>query len=441
MKSVAFCTFGCRLNQYDTETIRTLLDEYGGWRSVSFRDTADVYVVNTCSVTARADATCRKAIRRIHAAQPDSAIVVTGCYAQRAPREIAELPGVRLIVGAADRGGIADKMNHMPEGGLEIAVSPIAEASEFVDVAITEMMEHSRAFVKVQEGCNESCSFCIVPQTRGVSRSRKADSVLAQVHQLLASGYVEIVLTGVHLGDYGLDLPGNRRMLTDLVRDILAIPEVQRFRLSSIEPASITDDLIALMAEHDKFARHFHIPLQSASDTVLSRMNRRYTAAQFSRLIQRISEAIPDCGIGVDVICGFPGESDRHFQETFDCLAELPITYLHSFTYSVRPGSEAEGYGDQIPGDIKKRRTRSLKRLMRDKQQVFRQRHVGKTLPVLLESSRRGERSQLAGWTDNYLRVELGEGEGDSAIEDVHITSIDGDRLFGKRLTIPRPPQ
>lgn len=435
MKSVAFCTFGCRLNQYDTETIRTLLDEYGGWRSVPFRETADVYVVNTCSVTARADATCRKAIRRIHAEQPDSAIVVTGCYAQRAPGELAELPGVRLIVGAADRGHIAAKMSHMPRGDPEIAVSPIAEASEFVDVAITEMMEHSRAFVKVQEGCNESCSFCIVPQTRGVSRSRKPDSVLAQAHELLASGYVEIVLTGVHLGDYGLDLPGNRHMLADLVRDILAIPQLQRFRLSSIEPASITDELIELMAGHDKFARHFHIPLQSASNAVLSRMKRRYTAEQFSQLIGRISAAIPDCGIGTDVICGFPGETDEHFQETFDCLAQLPITYVHPFTYSVRPGSEAQGYGDQIPGDVKKRRTRSLKRLTRDKQQAFRERHVGRTLPVLLETSRRDDRSHLAGWTDNYLRVELGEGEAGSGVEDVHIVSLHGDQLLGRRVS------
>lgn len=434
MKSVAFCTFGCRLNQYDTETIRTLLDEYGGWRSVPFRETADVYVVNTCSVTARADATCRKAIRRIHTEQPDSAIVVTGCYAQRAPQELAELPGVRLIVGAADRGHIAAKMRHMPQGDLEIAVSPIAEASEFVDVAITEMMEHSRAFVKVQEGCNESCSFCIVPQTRGVSRSRKPDSVLAQVHKLLASGYVEIVLTGVHLGDYGLDLPGNRHTLADLVRDILAIPQLQRFRLSSIEPASITDELIELMAEHEKFARHFHIPLQSASNAVLSRMKRRYTAEQFSQLIGSISGAIPDCGIGTDVICGFPGETDEHFQETFDCLVQLPITYVHPFTYSVRPGSEAQGYGDQIPGDVKKRRTRSLKRLTRDKQQAFRERHVGRTLPVLLETSRRDDRSHLAGWTDNYLRVELGEGEAESGVEDVHIVSLHGDQLLGRRV-------
>jgi threonylcarbamoyladenosine tRNA methylthiotransferase MtaB len=432
LKSVAFCTFGCRLNQYDTETVRTLLDEYGGWRSVPFREQADVYVVNTCSVTARADATCRKAIRRIHSERPGSAIVVTGCYAQRAPRELAELPGVRLIVGAADRGDIANKMSRIPEGDVEIAVSPIAEADEFVDVAITEMMEHSRAFVKVQEGCNESCSFCIVPQTRGSSRSRRPESVLEQVHALAARGYVEVVLTGVHLGDYGLDLPGNRCMLTDLVREILEVPELQRFRLSSIEPASITDELIELMAGHDKFARHFHIPLQSASDAVLSRMKRRYTAEHFSNLIREICSAIPDCGIGADVICGFPGETDEHFRQTFDCLAELPITYVHAFTYSVRPGSEAQAYGDQIPGDVKKRRIRSLKRLMRDKQRAFRERHVGKTLPVLLESSHRNGRAYLAGWTDNYLRVELGEGEARGGVVDVRIVAAEGDQLRGE---------
>ena len=437
MKSVAFCTFGCRLNQYDTETIRTLLGEYGGWRSVPFREQADVYVVNTCSVTARADATCRKAIRRIHRERPESAIVVTGCYAQRAPTEIAELPGVRLIVGAADRGEIAEKMQYMPDGNLEIAVSPIADADEFVDVPITEMMEHSRAFVKVQEGCNESCSFCIVPQTRGRSRSRKPESVLAQARELVAAGYMEVVLTGVHLGDYGLDLSGKRRLLADLVRDILEIPQLQRFRLSSIEPASISDAIIDLMASHDKFARHFHIPLQSASNAVLSRMKRRYTAEDFSQLIQRISAAIPDCGIGTDVICGFPGETDDQFQETFDCLAKLPISFLHPFTYSVRPGSEAEHYSNQVPGDVKKRRTRALKKLMRDKQRAFLERHVGKTLPVLLESSRRGGSSYLAGWTDNYLRVELGEGEADAGagVEEVTIEALEGDRLRGKRLS------
>ena len=434
VKSVAFCTFGCRLNQYDTETIRTLLDEYGGWRSVPFRESADVYVVNTCSVTARADATCRKAIRRIHAERPGAAIVVTGCYAQRAPDELAELPGVRLIVGAADRGGIARLMDDMPGEGLEVAVSPIDAAETFVDVPITEMMEHSRAFVKVQEGCNESCSFCIVPQTRGASRSRSPESVLDQVHELVAAGYVEVVLTGVHLGDYGLDLPGGGRRLTGLVEDILAVPGLERFRLSSIEPASISDELIDLAARSGKFARHFHIPLQSASNPVLEKMNRRYTAEQFGDLVRKIAGRIPDCGIGTDVICGFPGESDAFFQETFDALVELPITHLHAFTYSVRPGSEAERFGDQVPGDVKKRRTRALKRMMRDKHRDFRERHVGRTVPVLLETSRHGERTRVAGWTDNYLRVDLGEGEAGGGIEDVHIAGLSGEDLIGTRV-------
>ena len=438
MKTVAFCTFGCRLNQYDTETIRTLLERFGGWRSVPFREPADVYVVNTCSVTARADATCRKAVRRIHAEHPDSTIVVTGCYAQRAPQEIAELPGVRLIVGAADRGDIARHMHGLRKGPAEIAVSPIGRADEFVDVPITEMMEHSRAFVKVQEGCNEACSFCIVPQTRGASRSRRPESVLEQARELVDGGYVEIVLTGVHLGDYGLDLANGRRSLVDLASEILELPGLQRFRLSSIEPASVSDALIELMAGNEKFARHFHIPLQSASNAILERMQRRYTREQFSALVLKIADAVPDCGVGTDVICGFPGESDADFQATFDCLAALPITYVHPFSYSVRPGSKAEEFGDGVPGDVKKRRSAALKRLMRDKHRAFRERHVGCTLPVLLELSRRGQQTRVAGWTDNYLRVELGEGEAAGeragALATVEILALDGDGLRGRRL-------
>ena len=197
----------------------------------------------------------------------------------------------------------------------------------------------------------------------------------------------------------------------------------------------ITDELISLMAENEKFARHFHIPLQSASNAVLARMKRGYTAERFARIVERIASDIPDCGIGTDVICGFPGETDAHFRETFDCLAELPITHLHAFTYSVRPGSEAERYGDHIPGDVKKRRTRALKRMMREKGHAFRERHVGRILPVLLETSRHGDRTRLAGWTDNYLRVELGAGERGSGIEDVRITAVRGEQLVGERVS------
>ena len=269
-RRIAFCTFGCRLNQYDTEAIRTLVNEGGGFETVGSRDAADVYVVNTCSVTARADATARKSIRRINSTHPDARIVVTGCYAQRAPGELAALPGVALVVGAADRARFAELIEHLDDGPPVVAVSPIATAKSFLDVPITEMTEHSRAFVKVQEGCNESCTFCIVPQTRGVSRSRTPKSVVDQVRQLVDAGYVEVVLTGVHIGDYGLDLPGRRRMLPDVIERILGIDGVERFRLSSIEPASLCEEVITLMAESSKFARHFHIPFQSGSDAVLA---------------------------------------------------------------------------------------------------------------------------------------------------------------------------
>lgn len=423
-KRVAYCTFGCRLNQYDTETIRTLLERDGGWRTVPFKEAADVYVVNTCSVTARADASARKAIRRIHAERPGAKIVVTGCYAQRAAHEIAELPGVSLIVGAADRARIVEEVAGMRAGDLRTAVSPVTEAKAFLDVPITEMMERSRAFVKVQEGCNKECSFCIVPQTRGGSRSRRPESVLAQVCGLVERGYVEIVLTGVDVGDYGRDLDGARPLLAPLIRSILAVPGLERLRLSSIEPSTLNDEIIELMACEEKFARHFHIPFQSGSNAVLERMNRRYTIEAFAALLERIAARVPEAGIGTDVICGFPGETEEDFQQTFDRLVELPFTYVHPFTYSVRPGSAAQALGDPVPGDVKKRRTRALKRLSRDKNRAFREAHVGRTMPVLLEDS--------AGWTDNYLRVEVEGAAGRPGMVPVRITAVSDGGLTGE---------
>ena len=430
-KRIAYHTFGCRLNQYDTETIRTLVDEGCDFETVGARAAADIHVVNTCSVTARADATARKAIRRIAADHPAAKVVVTGCYAQRAPAELAALPGVALVVGAADRSRVAELIDHLEDGPPVVAVSPIAAAKSFLDVPITEMTEHSRAFVKVQEGCNESCTFCIVPQTRGASRSRTPASVLDQVRRLVDAGYVEVVLTGVHIGDYGLDLPERRRMLPDLIEGILDVEGVERFRLSSIEPASLGDEVIALMAESPKFARHFHIPFQSGSDAVLARMKRRYRAEEFADLVTRIGERVPGCGIGADVICGFPGETDEDFLRTFEHVERLPITYLHVFTYSPRPGSEAEHFSGQVPGEVGKRRTRALKRLSAEKHRRFARRHVGQVVDVLLEPARRGGAARVGGWTDNYLRVDLGEGEASARLEPVLVTGMDDNGLTG----------
>jgi threonylcarbamoyladenosine tRNA methylthiotransferase MtaB len=432
MKTVSFTTFGCRLNQYDTETVRTMMEREARWRTVAGAEEADVVVVNTCTVTARSDATARKAIRRIHKRNPRARIVVTGCYAQRAPRELAELPGVSLVVGAADRGALVARLDGLSPGQVEVAVSPISQARTFLDVPITEMMEHSRAYLKIQEGCDERCSFCIVPQTRGRSRSRTRESVLAQARELVATGYVELVITGVHVGDYGLDLAGGQRLLFGLLRELLAIPGLERLRLSSIEPASISAEIVDLMASEERFARHFHIPFQSASDAVLARMRRRYRAQDFLDLVNDIAERIPECGIGCDVICGFPGESEDDFQRTFDALEALPITYVHPFAYSVRPGSEAEAFTDQVTPEVKKRRVHALKRLMRDKNRAFRERHVGRSVPVLLESSRRGGESSLGGWTDNYLRVELGSASAPARIRSVRITGLSEKGLLGE---------
>ena len=399
---------------------------------MGLHDDADMYVVNTCSVTSQADARARKAIRRLNDQHPAARIVVTGCYAQRAPADIAALPGVSLILGAADRAGIAHQVDALQSGELTLAVSPIEEAKTFLDVPITEMMERSRALVKVQEGCNQACTFCIVPQTRGRSRSRRPENVLSQVRGLVDAGYTEIVLTGVHIGSYGLDLDKPSSLLR-LIEQILDVPGLERFRLSSIEPSSIDVRLIELMASHPKFARHFHIPFQSGSDSVLKRMQRGYTAGDFVELIGQVTELIPECGIGTDVIAGFPGETDEDFANTFDVLGGLPITYLHPFTYSVRPGSTAESFGDQISGDVKKRRTRSLKRLSREKAEAFAAGRVGEVVSVLLE--RDGKRgSASSGWTDHYIKAHVSNPVEHSGVHAVRIESVEGGQLNGFRI-------
>ncbi len=433
-KRVAYYTLGCRLNQYDSESIRALLDRDGGYETVSFREPADILVVNTCSVTARADATSRKIIRRIHDRNPAARILVTGCYAQRAPDEIESLPGVSVILGAADRAKVADVLSLPPANQARKFVSPIDEATKFLDLPITEMMDHSRAFVKIQEGCDESCTFCIVPKTRGRSRSREPGSVLQQIRDLIAVGYGEVVLTGVHLGDYGLDLPGGKRELADILRQVLDLPGLLRLRLSSIEPASVTDELVDLVAGEPRLANHFHLPMQSGSDRILDRMKRRYSNQRFVDLVKHIASAVPRCGIGVDVICGFPGETDEDFQSTFDTLDALPVTYLHPFSYSPRPGSEAEEYGDDVASEVKKRRIFALKRLAEQKNRTFREDHVGRDVQVMLEpSDRDNANSGLGGWTANYLRVMLPAGTVDAGLVTVRITGLTDRGLIGHR--------
>jgi threonylcarbamoyladenosine tRNA methylthiotransferase MtaB len=422
VKRVAFCTLGCKLNQADTESLRALLSQ-AGWTEVSAEEEADVIVVNTCTVTASADARSRQMIRRFHSQNPRAKIIAAGCYVQRAPAEVAALPGIGALIGAADRARIAEYADQALAGETRLEISPIQEAKSFLDVPFTEMSKNTRAFVKVQEGCGESCTFCIVPQTRGLSRSRQPESVARQVRSLVEQGAHEVVLTGVHLGEYGVDLAG-RRLLRELLEEIVETPGLTRVRLSSIEPSSVTPDLLDLVVRERRIARHFHIPMQSGSEEVLRSMKRRCTRERFADLSREIAGRIPGCAIGSDVLCGFPGETESHFQETFDLLQDLPVTYLHAFSYSVRPGSEAERMGDPIPGDVKRRRTGAVRRLSDEKERIFRESQIGQTALVLLEKVRRGGVPFLAGHSDNYLFVELGEGERSAPLVRVRITGL-----------------
>lgn len=458
MNRIAFSTFGCRINQYDTETLRTLLEETGRFRTVSAREAADIHVVNTCSVTAQADASARKAIRRLGNRHPEARIVVTGCYAQRAPAEIAALPGVALVLGVPDRVRIVSAIFEMlapADGNNEktTRVSPVLPVGGFPEISIARMMNRSRAVVKVQDGCNGVCGFCIIPRTRGPSRSRDPGRVVDQASRLVDNGYPEIVLAGVNLGDYGRDgAPGRHHgpgdfHLAGLIRRILAIPGLMRLRLSSIGPNAVTREIIESMATEEKFARHFHIPLQSGSDEILARMNRDYRVTRFEALLREITDAIPDCGIGTDVICGFPGESEALFRETRARIADLPFSYLHPFPYSARPGAPAESLDGQVPGEERKSRTRILKGLSREKNRAFRLRHLDKEVSVLLEEREDrtgapgGESTEGAGpssgdflsggWTDNYLRVTVAGAGMNGGLRAVRITGIDEEGLVG----------
>lgn len=407
MRRVAFATLGCKLNQTDTESLRALLEADGAWTTVSEDGDPDLVVVNTCTVTSQADAKSRQTIRRLHERHPKAAIIAAGCYAQRAPQELAALPGVRRLVGAADRSRVAQIADAAFRGDIRADISPIEAAVDFLDVGSSSLSrEKTRAFLRVQEGCGESCTFCIVPKTRGPSRSRPASSVLAETRALVGAGAREVVLTGVHLGEWGADFAG-KPLLADLVRDIVEVPGLLRVRLSSIEPSSVTPELVDLLAADRRVARQVHLPLQSGSDVIREGMRRRLTARDFEDLVREFDRRVPGIAIGTDVIAGFPGETDLDFQRTFDLLESLPIASLHAFSYSPRPGSAAESLGDPVSGEVKRRRTTALRRLSEVKSLTFREAGVGTEALVLLERGGRDEPTLLSGLTDNALRVEV----------------------------------
>jgi threonylcarbamoyladenosine tRNA methylthiotransferase MtaB len=414
--------FGCRASQADGAAIESGLARKGLAQAASAPD-ADLIVLNTCTVTATADDELRQTVRRIHRESPDARIVVTGCYAQRAPEEIANLPGVWLVAGNSHKAQIPEMLSQIEPYHGQIAVSDIFEQHDFLSAPVEDSLGgRTRPNLKIQDGCNNRCSFCIIPYVRGRSRSADPEEVLAQVREL-ARKYREVVLSGINLGRWGRDR-SSRERLPDLLRRLLNETEVERLRLSSVEPMDWSDDLIALVADSPRIAKHMHAPLQSGSDTVLRRMHRKYRPRHYADRILKAREKMPDCAVGADVMTGFPGETAAEFEESRAFIQSLPFTYLHVFTYSERPGTPAAVSSDQVPRDVRKHRTHVLRDLAREKSLAFRRGMIGRDLSVVtIEDGRLGV-------SDNYLQVKLAAAREPNRIEAVRIGGLSADGLF-----------
>lgn len=405
-RTVAFHTLGCKLNFSETSTLTRLL-ENEGFEKTSFEDQADVYVINTCSVTDNADKECRHLVRRIQRKSPESLVVITGCYAQLKPKEIAEIPGVDLVLGAAEKFNIARHIRELAKGdSAKICSCDIETLTGFN--ASYSLNDRTRTFLKVQDGCDYNCSFCTIPMARGKSRSDSIANVLRNVEELATTGVKEVVLTGVNLGDFGKGSDGNKRheeSFLDLIRQLDQVKGIERYRISSIEPNLLTNEIIEFVANSAHFMPHFHIPLQSGSNEILGLMRRRYKREMYADRVGRIKTLMPHCAIGVDVIVGFPGESEAHFKETFDFLHGLDVSYLHVFTYSERDNTRALEIEPVVPINIRHERNKTLRNLSYMKMQYFTQLHAGQTRKVLFE--RHEKHGMMEGYTDNYIKVTM----------------------------------
>ena len=406
-KSVAFHTLGCKVNFYDTEGIWQQFKN-AGYVQLDFEQAADVYVINTCSVTNTGDKKSRQMIRRAIRRNPDAIVAVTGCYAQTAPAEILEIPGVDLVIGTQDREKIMDYVDQFQRERQPInAVRNIMKTRTFEELEVPEFQDRTRAFLKIQEGCNNFCTFCIIPWTRGLSRSRDPKSVLEQARLLVASGYKEIVLTGIHTGGYGDDL--DNYDLTDLLWDLDKVEGLERIRISSIEASQIDDRMLEVLDKSKKMCRHFHIPLQAGENEVLKNMRRKYTVEEFGEKIRRIRQAMPDVAITTDVIVGFPGESLEQFEVGYFFMKEIGFSEMHVFPYSKRSGTPAARMDDQVDEEEKNRRVHELIDLSEQMQVEYGSRFIGKVVEVIPEREVKGREGQgtLIGHSDNYLHVEF----------------------------------
>jgi len=424
-KQVAFHTLGCKLNFSETSVISKEFIKYG-FEQVKYKEKADIYVINTCSVTENANKEARKFIRKAKRTNPNSVIAIIGCYAQLKPKEISKIKGVDIILGAEEKFNLLkhlDKLSISPKA--TILNSKIENINEFIPSF--SYGERTRSYLKVQDGCNYNCTFCTIPLARGISRSNSIKETLKVANKLAESEVREIVLTGVNIGDFG---QGKDETFLQLITEMDKIKNIDRIRISSIEPNLLNEKIIKFCLKSKKFMPHFHIPLQSGSNKILSMMKRRYNLDLYSRRIKTIKSIIPDCCIGVDVLVGFPGESESDFLDTYHYLNELPVSYFHVFTYSEREDTEAFKYGDIVPIKTRSKRSKMLRILSEKKRRHFYNEQLGRKRPVLFESIKEG---YVIGHTDNYVKVKLKDkSKIINTIKHVNLLEIENAEVFAE---------
>jgi threonylcarbamoyladenosine tRNA methylthiotransferase MtaB len=400
-RKVAFYTLGCKLNYSETSSIGRLFNN-AGYSTVDFTDTPDVFVINTCSVTENADKKCKKVVKEALKISPNAYVTIVGCYAQLKPKEIAEIPGVDMVLGAAEKFQIVDHITDLTKNPKALVYNqPVTEANQFVSA--WSIGDRTRTFLKVQDGCDYSCTFCTIPLARGASRSDTIENAVKQAEEIAASGVKEIVLTGVNLGDFGIRDGKREDKFFDLVKALDKVEGIDRIRISSIEPNLLTDEIIEFVATSKRFVPHFHIPLQSGSDKILGLMRRRYKRELYTDRVAKIKQLMPDCCIGVDVIVGFPGETREDFIDTYNFLNDLNVSYLHVFTYSERENTLASEMSGSVPGSTRADRSKMLHILSEKKRRAFYESQLNKTEKVLFEGDIKD--GFMHGFTRNYVKV------------------------------------
>ncbi len=436
MKKIAIHTLGCRANQLESSIISDKFVEYG-WQVVNFSEKADIYVINTCTVTANSDNSSRYYVRKAKAANPAAKIVVAGCYPQVSAKETAEINGVDLVLGNAEKLELADlivKQDILSQNNGKIYVSDVMKEEKFRDKTVLSASGRVRATIKIQDGCNYRCSYCIIPYARGKSRSNELSGIINHIKGIAENGFSEVVLSGIHLGQWGLDLKPQNRLL-NLLKEIETIPELKRYRLSSMDPGEFNDDLINFLANSKKLCRHLHISLQSGNNEILKAMKRRYTVQDYSKLINMLVEKIPFINIGSDIIVGFPGESEEQFRDTYKNLKILPIGYIHVFTYSKRKGTPAAQMPKQVDTGVKKQRNKILSGLAMSKNFEFRQKMANKEFFIIAENFRDKKTGLLKGMTDNFISVITeGPDELKNQMVRVKISKVDHKNTYGTLL-------